>query len=58
MIGLEPTFGKDEDPLISAGQDGLAELGDLGVAHLDLVHFLNIPTSHAQFLDALKNEAV
>ena len=43
MISLEPTFGKDEDPLISAGQDGLAELGNLCVADVELVLVLDIP---------------
>ena len=39
----KPTLRQDEDTLLSAGRNGLAELGDLCIADFKLVHVLDIP---------------
>ena len=42
--GVKPalTLGQNEDVLLSAGNDGLAELGSLCIANLDVVFLFNV----------------
>ena len=45
-----PTLGKYEDPLLGAGDDGLAELGSLCVAYLNLVLLFNVSSERSSAL--------